>query len=95
MEISTRRLIVDDPSAVGEARRMAGSLAGKLSFDAVDAGRVSIVATELASNIVKHAGRGVFLATPVECEAGVGVEILALDNGPGVADANRSFEDRK
>lgn len=93
MEIASRRIDFADASGVGEARRMAGTLAAKLGFDEVDAGRVSIVASELGANIVKHAGRGAILISPFERDLDAGVEIIALDSGPGIADVSRAFED--
>jgi anti-sigma regulatory factor (Ser/Thr protein kinase) len=79
----TQVLLVEDSSQVGHARRMAQQLAETLGFDAADAGRVALVATELASNILKHASRGelhlrVFNAPVFSC-----VEIIAVDRGPG------------
>ena len=40
------------------AGRMATQVATSLGFDATDTGRVAIVATELATNLIKHGGGG-------------------------------------
>jgi anti-sigma regulatory factor (Ser/Thr protein kinase) len=47
--------LIDDESKVGEARRAAQTLAN-FEFDAEIAGRVAIAATELANNLLRHAG---------------------------------------
>ena len=52
---------VTDPSAAAEARRRATALAATLGFDEADVGRVAIVVTEAATNLVKHAGGGEIL----------------------------------
>src|SRR4051794_25187070 len=84
---------VKDPSQVAEARRMAGDLARRSGFDEVDAGRVALVATELATNLVRHGGGGTLVAESFEDADGSGVELLSLDKGPGMADVQRSFSD--
>ncbi len=85
------RVKVDDSSGVGEARRVARTLAAELGFDDVEVGEVGIVVTEAASNLIKHAGRGEILLRalregPDLESADSGLELLALDRGPGIAD---------
>ena len=88
---------VNDPSATAEARRRATSLAVKLGFDEPDVGRVALVVTELATNLLKHAGGGEILVRSLGngegTGDGAGVEILALDRGPGIADREAAFRD--
>jgi anti-sigma regulatory factor (Ser/Thr protein kinase) len=80
-----------DPSRVGEARRHAAQLAADCGFDEVDAGRLALVVTELGTNLVRHAreGRLWLSARPAQRE----VEVLAVDEGPGIADVERSLGD--
>ncbi|MFO1498791.1 MAG: ATP-binding SpoIIE family protein phosphatase [Verrucomicrobiota bacterium] len=87
------RIMLTDHSGVGEARRMAADLIRGLSFDDTQAGKVSIVVTELAGNIIKHAARGLLLFRQLSDEQAPGLEVLALDKGPGMADVNRCLED--
>ena len=84
---------VADPSQISAARRGAEALARELGFDELRAGRVAIVATEMASNIHKHASRGDFLATRFADSTGRGIELLAMDKGPGIVDVVRALED--
>ena len=74
---------VDDASRIGQARRCAVQVAQHLGFDEEDTGRAAIVATELATNILKHAQRGVFQVQPVSADGGRGVEMIASDKGEG------------
>jgi anti-sigma regulatory factor (Ser/Thr protein kinase) len=84
---------VTDPSAVGEVRRRASSLAARLGFDETDVGRVALVITESASNLVKHAGGGEIVVRTRVNSDGAEVEILTLDRGPGIADLEAAFRD--
>ena len=84
---------VTDRSLVAEVRRRAADLSAELGLSAVDAGRVAIVSTELATNLIKHAGGGdVSIARFADCE-GTGVELLALDKGPGIANLQGALVD--
>jgi hypothetical protein len=51
---ATVGLPVSEPTRAGEARRVASSLAERAGFDEVGRGRVALVATELANNLVLH-----------------------------------------
>src|SRR5687768_10037593 len=86
-------LPVTEPSQVGEARRAAAALAGRLGFDDRDAGKVALVVTEAATNLVKHARDGAVLLRPLDDAGAVGIEVLALDRGPGMADVGRCLRD--
>lgn len=88
-----RAVTVQDESQVAEARRAAVALASECGFNEEDAGRVAIVATELATNLVKHGGGGELLLGTYEDRTGAGVECLALDKGPGMADVAASLRD--
>jgi anti-sigma regulatory factor (Ser/Thr protein kinase) len=84
---------VSEPNQVGEARRSAVSMANRLGFDETKSGKVALIVSESASNIVKH-GRGGDLIVRVVREGGrTGLEIFALDRGPGMADPDRCFQD--
>jgi anti-sigma regulatory factor (Ser/Thr protein kinase) len=84
---------IDERSQVGNARRAAGELAVMLGFDATQAGKVGLAVTESATNIVKHAGTGRVLLRPLESDGVSGIEVMALDKGPGIADVAASLRD--
>jgi anti-sigma regulatory factor (Ser/Thr protein kinase) len=91
--IETMVVRVADPAQPAEARRAATAMAQQLGFDESGAGRVALVATEAATNLVKHAGGGeIVLQTVVGAERR-GIELLALDKGPGIANLNESMRD--
>jgi anti-sigma regulatory factor (Ser/Thr protein kinase) len=79
----TQVLLIEDSSQVGHARRTAQKLAEQHGFDESDAGRVALVATELASNLLKHAERGELHLRVLRRAAGYGIEMLAVDRAQG------------
>ncbi|HEY0779732.1 MAG TPA: ATP-binding protein, partial [Gemmatirosa sp.] len=81
---------VDEASRVGEARRAAVATAHALGFDEADTARVALVATELATNLVRHAVGGQLV---VQSADGPAVDLLAVDRGPGIADVRRAMVD--
>lgn len=78
------RVRVEDASQIGECRRIAQRMAEAHDFDATEMGRIGIVATELATNLVKHAGRGEMLIQALDDEFGISIELVAMDHGPGM-----------
>ncbi|MDB5954378.1 MAG: signal transduction protein fusion protein : serine/threonine protein kinase [Ramlibacter sp.] len=82
---------MEEASRVGEARRHAAQLGVDADLDEVAAGRLAIVVTELATNLVRHAthGRLLMAGRPGRGE----VEVLSIDEGPGIANVDRSMRD--
>lgn len=77
---------VEAPSTASAVRRAAERLAGQFRFDEQRTAALAIVAAELAGNLAKHAQEGVLLLRPVREGAEAGVELIAIDSGPGMAD---------
>ncbi|HJU71344.1 MAG TPA: ATP-binding protein [Paucimonas sp.] len=86
-------LAVTHRSDVAVARRCAAHSAGQLGFDETALGRLAIVVTECATNILKHAGQGKLVLTPTRHGAAPAFEVLALDSGPGIASLAHCLRD--
>ena len=84
---------IDDRTRVGEARRAGQEIAEAIGFGETHAGQVALAVTEAATNIVKHAGTGKILLAPLARAGAAGLEILALDRGPGIANIGASLRD--
>jgi anti-sigma regulatory factor (Ser/Thr protein kinase) len=84
---------INDRSQISGARRAAADVAAKLGFDEVTCGKVALAVTEVATNIVKHAANGRILLRAIARDDVAGLEILALDQGPGIADVGASLQD--
>lgn len=83
---------VEEPSAVSAVRRTAEQVGDQVGLPAGRRAELAIVAAELASNLVKHADGGRLLVRPVRTGGVAGVELIAVDSGPGM-DAVRSARD--
>ena len=86
-------IAVSESSQVGDARRKAATLARDLGFSDTAQGKVEIVVTELANNLVHHTKGGELLLHPIEQQGAVGIEILALDQGQGMRDISDCLQD--
>jgi len=73
-------IAVDDVSAVATARRRAAALAATAGLGTERIGEVEIVASELATNLVKHGGGGDLVLRRL---SDGGLQLLAVDSGPG------------
>jgi anti-sigma regulatory factor (Ser/Thr protein kinase) len=78
---------------VANARRWGMQLAASLGFDETTSGKLAIVITEAATNILKHAVSGTLLIGPVHQASSAGIEVLALDRGPGIPNLAQSLRD--
>lgn len=86
-------LDVTERSAVAEARRRTLALADEAGLGVNDRERAAIVATEAATNLLKHAGRGriaLFAAPELERPE---LSIVAVDRGAGIGDLDRMSQD--
>jgi len=86
-------LPVTESSQVGEARRLATGLAQGLGFNETEAGKVAILVSEAARNLAKHATGGELLLRALERDGVTGIEVLALDRGPGMANVAECLRD--
>ncbi len=81
-------------SDIAAARRAGQKMAAELGFDDVQAGRLAIVITEAGTNILKHAGEGTLYVMRAQSGADMaGIDVLAIDSGPGIRDIGASLRD--
>ncbi|HEY7175851.1 MAG TPA: ATP-binding protein, partial [Micromonosporaceae bacterium] len=86
-------LPVGDVAIAGGVRRAATSLASDVSLSDRTVGNLAIVATELATNLARHADDGAIVLRIRRAGDQVGVEVVAIDGGPGMADIGTSTVD--
>jgi anti-sigma regulatory factor (Ser/Thr protein kinase)/serine/threonine protein phosphatase PrpC len=79
----------DFPRASAAARNMAAAV----GFAPAEAEEIALVVMELASNLVRHAGRGIINVSTVLAEDRKGVQIESLDDGPGIQDVELALTD--
>jgi anti-sigma regulatory factor (Ser/Thr protein kinase) len=80
-------------SDVSAARRIGQKMALEIGFDQTRAGQLAIIITEAATNIIKHAGQGTLFIGPAQSGIAAGIDVVALDDGPGIADVATSLVD--
>lgn len=82
-----------DSSQAGQARRWALEIGNAMEFGEVRLGELAIIVTEAANNIAAHARAGEIILSPWIFEDSAGIDVFALDRGPGIADIGNAFED--
>ncbi|MEY9930508.1 anti-sigma regulatory factor (Ser/Thr protein kinase) [Catenulispora sp. GP43] len=75
------------------ARRAAGRLAERIGLGEYRAGEVVLAVSEAVTNLAVHAVAGTILLRTVRTAQHTGIEFLAVDSGPGMADVAASMRD--
>lgn len=81
--VEQKYMVISNSAEVIAIRRMAKDIAHDIGFDEVTRSEISLVVSELASNILKYANRGVVTLTPVCSDTREGLMIEAEDEGDG------------
>ena len=92
--MESRSLALENEHDIAVARNEVRQLAGALGFRLIDQTRLATVASELARNVVKYAGRGRLIAQPFATTDGrEGLRLIFEDKGPGIADVAAAMRD--
>jgi len=75
------------------ARSAAKTEAKKLGFTIVDQTRIATAISELARNIVVHGSDGIIRIEAIEKGDRKGLEIWAIDHGPGIENIELALKD--
>jgi serine/threonine-protein kinase RsbT len=75
------------------ARQKGRSLAAALGFSSGDATLIATAISELARNIVTYARAGEIRITMINGSARQGIQLVAHDDGPGIADIPQALRD--
>ncbi|WP_031034520.1 ATP-binding SpoIIE family protein phosphatase [Streptomyces sp. NRRL F-5650] len=91
---------VHDSTRVRDARVAAEHAAALAGLDEQRTSTAALVATELATNLLKHAGGGQVLIDvvppaflPADREAAPRVQVVTVDHGPGISDVSAALRD--
>lgn len=82
---------VSSESDIAEAARQSRQIALALGFAKVQAHYIATAASELAANLFIHANGGTFEALALTDRPGL--ELVASDHGPGIADIEKALQD--
>lgn len=86
-------LPVEDPSQVHAAVAMADAAVAHAGLSPADRAACALVATELATNLARHARQGRLVATATEPGPAAWVQLAAVDHGPGIPDIGTAMAD--
>jgi serine/threonine-protein kinase RsbT len=92
MEDEVRVAINADADLVA-ARAEGRAIAERLGFPRPDPTLIATAISEVARNIVVHAGRGEIVLKPWEDANRYGLDVIAIDNGPGIRDVQAALRD--
>jgi serine/threonine-protein kinase RsbT len=87
------RILISTDNDIVTARSEGRALATRAGFPSTDLTLVATAISEIARNIVVHAGGGEMTLRLVEKRGRRGVMIEASDDGPGIDDIDRALED--
>ena len=94
MPLQSRSIALETEGDIAVARGEVRNVSAALGFRLVDQTRLATVASELARNIVKYAGRGRMIVQPTEAPLGrAGLRLIFEDRGPGIPDINAAMRD--
>jgi anti-sigma regulatory factor (Ser/Thr protein kinase) len=91
--LEQRHFPVREGTQVAAARRGGNAMSAALGFDETQSGRLALIITEVATNILKHAQEGQIFLRGLNEDGMTGVEVLAIDNGPGMGNFSASQAD--
>lgn len=92
MEDEVRVVIATDADLV-TARAEGRAMAERLGFPRPDPTLIATAISEIARNIVVHAGRGEIVLRPMADRRRYGLIVVATDDGPGLRDAEAALRD--
>jgi serine/threonine-protein kinase RsbT len=93
VEAETRIAIESDADVV-TARQRARELAADLELSSTDQTLLATAISEVARNITHYATRGEVLLRVIRDDNGrAGIQVVASDDGPGIADVERALQD--
>jgi serine/threonine-protein kinase RsbT len=75
-----------------DARQVGRQLALELGFSATDRTLIATAISELARNILLYAKSGEILLSVIDHHGRRGIELVARDRGPGIADVTRALQ---
>ena len=88
------RIAIESDADVVTARQHARQLAGDLDLSSTDQTLLATAISEVARNITNYATRGeVRLRVIRDGNGREGIEVVASDDGPGIADLERALQD--
>lgn len=68
-------------------------IAALVGFDKTTQFMIATAASELSTNVIRYARKGVFSVKYIQAGAKKGIEIMVEDDGPGIPDIEKAMSD--
>ena len=91
--LNESRVPIASDTDIVTARQNGRALALKAGFNGTDLTVISTAISEIARNIVEHAGLGELIIRTVNEGTRAGIVVVATDQGPGIADLSLAMQD--
>ena len=93
--MESRAISLESEHDIVVARGEVRAIASALGFSIIDQTRLATIASELARNIVKYAGRGQLIAQPTRnaADGRTGLRLIFEDSGKGIPDIAAAMRD--
>jgi serine/threonine-protein kinase RsbT len=88
-----RRLSIQTETDASRAALESTLYSRAAGFDDTPSRMIATAVSELARNILKYAGTGEIRLRQIEGRSGRGIEIEAVDRGPGIEDSEAAMRD--
>jgi anti-sigma regulatory factor (Ser/Thr protein kinase) len=92
-EFEPKTMEISNYSDISSARNYAKIIAIEIGFDGQESEEIALVVSELASNLVKYADRGLLKFKMIKNNANVGIQIESIDEGPGIENMEIAIAD--
>ncbi len=86
-------IVVNDDACLPAVQRAVAESASRLGFGLVEKTKVMTIASELARNILTHAGSGKASIALLNDGHRTGIRMIFVDQGPGIPDIDRAMQD--
>ena len=84
---------VGDRSYLAILKKDIHKIAQQAGFEPRRLAEIDLIVSEIGSNLVKHATQGEILVSIVENETGQYLDIISVDQGPGIVDPEKMLQD--
>jgi serine/threonine-protein kinase RsbT len=88
-----RTVAVGHEADIVTARQNGRELAATMGFSSTDQTMIALAISEIARNIISYAQRGTITLSSLDDRGRRGIQIIAQDQGPGIADITLAMRD--
>ena len=91
--MSERRVAIQREADIVLARQAGRQLAAQLGFSMTDQTLIATAISEVARNIVVYANHGEIVLSTADEGGRVGIQVIAVDSGPGIDNKDLALRD--